>query len=206
MMSRQSIVANNLTPQPPLHAWRGGVSRQAGGGEVKLENTLFHRAKPLKRIALSLRKIGLEWPFKSLCVLLLCITACVPATVPPQLDHTPGPAVRLSDQVYESDIFRVNYPPGWRVITSAATSDTAVILAAPAGDALLIVGPDLTEAPPPADYTGSLRSERSDIALGTGQTITVILNAAAENWATYRPLLDAVAESVALPASSNPAT
>jgi hypothetical protein len=88
--------------------------------------------------------------------------------------------VRLSDLVYESADFRVEYPPGWRIITSAADSETRVIFAAPR----------------PSDYDGEIRSERREITLANGLTIAAILNAPPEKWATYAPLWEAAAASI----------
>ena len=163
-------------------SWRWGVNRQVGGG-------------------------GLKKYLSYICLLLLIysFSACVPPSVPPQLSYTPGPAVRLNGLVYETEVFRVQYPAGWRVITSAATDDTAVIFAADAGDALLMVGKDLTEAPSPAGYEGSLHSERRDIPIQAGFTVSVILNAATENWTHYEAVLDQVAASISQVAESKTA-
>ena len=158
------------------------ISRQSSDGRIPDRIVgADQRVRPMSRIHL-------------FCLLIFCFTACVPAIVPPQLTYTPGPTVRLSDLVYESAQFRVRYPPGWRVITSAASSTATVIFAAAEGDALIMVGADLTEAPQPAGYDGPIRSERREITLANGLTIVAILNAPPEKWASYAPLWeDAVA-------------
>ena len=59
------------------------------------------------------------------------LAACVPANTPLQLAYTPGPAVIVTDDVYESDAFTVHYPSGWRVVTGAADAPTSVVFVAP---------------------------------------------------------------------------
>lgn len=127
---------------------------------------------------------------------LLVMTACVPARTPPQLADTPGPAVQVIDGWYDSGVFRAQYPAGWRVITSAAEAPVSVIFAAPEGDALIMMGEHITDAPAPAGYAGKLRSERREIELGNGVTVIAILNAAHENWLTRLALFEAVVSSV----------
>lgn len=131
-------------------------------------------------------------------MIVLCLTACVPARIPPQLEHTPGPGVVVSGQVYDSGRFRAEAPAGWRVITSAAGDPVTVIFAAPDAPALIMLGEGLESAPPPAGYDGSLRSEQREIGVGGGVRVTAILNAAQEEWDTWTRAFEQVTESLRL--------
>ena len=73
-----------------------------------------------------------------LLALLLAGCSLVPARVPPQLEHTPGPAVRFSEGRVLVGTFAVPIPPAWRVVkSSTAQEPLRVVLAAP-DDAVLI--------------------------------------------------------------------
>lgn len=52
----------------------------------------------------------------SIAALLLLLAACVPAQVPPQLAHTPGPPITITEDTITTDVFTVRYPRGWRVV------------------------------------------------------------------------------------------
>ena len=65
----------------------------------------------------------------------LLMSACqplVPATTPPQLQHTPGAFVSLTADSYDAGVFRVRYPEGWRVVkTNIAAAPMAVVFVSP---------------------------------------------------------------------------
>ncbi|MBZ0287347.1 MAG: hypothetical protein K8I30_07015, partial [Anaerolineae bacterium] len=46
-------------------------------------------------------------------VVVFFFAACIPAKVPSNLDDTPGPAVVVSDKVFENSAFTARYPDGW---------------------------------------------------------------------------------------------
>lgn len=84
---------------------------------------------------------------------IMLLGACapiVPATAPPQLEHTPGAFVAVTDNFFDAGRFRVDYPKSWRVVkTSIAAADhLQVAFAAPDGSALT-----LTQADPASDDT-----------------------------------------------------
>lgn len=83
------------------------------------------------------------------CLLLaFVLTACgmlAPARLPEQFDNTPGPPVTLTENRYESEVFTVDYPRGWNVITSPAFSSPWVIFVSPDETALIIVATDRTD-------------------------------------------------------------
>lgn len=73
-------------------------------------------------------------------LLALLLTGCslVPARVPPQLAHTPGPTIAFREGYVLLGAFAVPVPPQWRVIkTSTAKEPLRVVLAAP-DDTILI--------------------------------------------------------------------
>lgn len=64
--------------------------------------------------------------------LLAACTPLVPATTPPQLAHTPGVFIRVTDEQFSADFFRVNYPQDWRVVkTSIASAALQVVFVSP---------------------------------------------------------------------------
>jgi hypothetical protein len=126
---------------------------------------------------------------------LFVLAGCVPAKVPPQLAATPGAAVVITEQEYDAGAFKVRYPAGWRVITSAATSPTTVIFAAPDNAAIMLFGVDATEAPM-LENDAQIRTETRQITLENGLHVTAILNAPADAWDVFVALFDQAVESV----------
>ena len=58
-------------------------------------------------------------------LLSLIIGACapiVPATTPPQLEHTPGAFVVVTNETFDAGVFRVDYPQSWRVVKTSIAS------------------------------------------------------------------------------------
>lgn len=73
-------------------------------------------------------------------IVALMLAGCglVPARVPPQLAHTPGPAISFRDGRVVLGAFSVPVPPTWRVVkSSTAQEPLRVVLAAP-DDTMLI--------------------------------------------------------------------
>ena len=68
----------------------------------------------------------------------------VPATAPPQLEHTPGAFVAVADNFFDAGRFRVDYPKSWRVVkTSIAAADhLQVVFAAPDSSAVTLTQAD----------------------------------------------------------------
>lgn len=126
-------------------------------------------------------------------IVLLCVAACVPIQTPPQLDQTPGPAVQITDRVFESAGFSLRYPVGWRVITSAASDPPYVILVAPEDDAIIVVA---SESPPVPGLDGQSYTVERQIDLGEGREVTAVLHAPENDWTRYRALFDALVETV----------
>lgn len=81
--------------------------------------------------------------------LLVVVCGCIPVRTPPQLAYTPGAPVVVTDETVEFNGIRIPYPPGWRVLTPAASSPPQVIFAAPGADALLLIATQPDVQPPP---------------------------------------------------------
>lgn len=77
----------------------------------------------------------------SFVLTLIVVSACrplVPATVPPQLSHTPGEFIRIDDDRVYTDDFSVAYPNGWRVIKISTASEPVRFVFASPDDTMLI--------------------------------------------------------------------
>ena len=77
----------------------------------------------------------------SFMLTLMIVVACqplVPATVPPQLSHTPGEFIRIDDDRVYVDDFSVAYPEGWRVIKISMASDPVRFVFASPDNTMLI--------------------------------------------------------------------
>lgn len=121
------------------------------------------------------------------------MAACVPLNTAPQLAQTPGPAVQVTDRVFQSEAFSLRYPAGWRVVTSAAGDAPYAIFAAPDDAAVIIVALD---SPPASTLEGETYSVERRIDLGEGRQVTAVLHAPAADWMTYRAIFDRLVESV----------
>ena len=87
-------------------------------------------------------------PFRGLILAaLLLLNACgpiVPATAPPQLQHTPGAFVTVTEARFDAGLFQVDYPKSWRVVKTSIAADRhlQVVFAAPQGSAVTLTQTD----------------------------------------------------------------
>ncbi len=68
--------------------------------------------------------------FCFICV-LGCLVGCqsiVPASSPPQLEHTPSTPITITHSRIENDWFTLDYPNNWRVVTNMAIEPLHLIL------------------------------------------------------------------------------
>lgn len=77
----------------------------------------------------------------------MLLSACapiIPATAPPQLEHTPGAFAVVTDTRFDAGLFQVDYPKSWRVVkTSIAAADhLQVVFAAPDSGAVILTQTD----------------------------------------------------------------
>jgi hypothetical protein len=135
---------------------------------------------------------GLRYAF-IFCLVLLA--ACIPAKVPSNLDDTPGPAVVVSDKIFENSQFSARYPDGWRVVTSEAQAPPSVIFVAPDNVATiqLMVG---------ALENGSfnnpnMQTDIRGLTLDGDLQITAILSAPPAQWDRYLAHFERVLASLA---------
>lgn len=80
------------------------------------------------------------WRVLKVLCLLGFLTACqsiVPASSPPQLNHTPSAPITITESRIESDWFTLNYPDNWRVVTNIAIEPLHLIIVSP-DDSFLI--------------------------------------------------------------------
>lgn len=129
------------------------------------------------------------------CVACLTVlAACVPAQTPPQLAYTPGPAVVVTDRVYESSAFTVHYPSGWRVVTGAADAPPSVVFVAPdeVSTIALQVGPLDNSILTEPGFSVEIRG----IELANGRLITAIAQAPEPAWESFLPVFEGVIATV----------
>jgi len=127
---------------------------------------------------------------QALCLLLL--SACgslVPATTPPQLEHTPGIPITITDERIITPDFTVDYPDGWRVVkTSIAGAPLEFVFASPDDEMVITLSTmgcaGESSTPVPESITGCA----GDIYL-VGESVS-------DNAALLREIVDAVVTSV----------
>ena len=128
------------------------------------------------------------------CILIL-IAACVPAQTPAHLTSMPGAWVSVADDTVTTALFRVRYPPGWRVITSSAEAPPAVTFVSPDNCALILVSSAPAETPVSPSCDKATQTIARDMPLGES-TITLAGSAPVESWDVFAAQVDQVAESL----------
>lgn len=136
-----------------------------------------------------------------LALIILCAAACgpiVPATTPPQLNHTPGAPVIVTWDTYTASEFSAHYPSGWTVITSPAFSTTWVVFTSPDEQAVIVLAldPNDTQVMPPQESDRSLQRESVEIPLNDGRTLTAVLAAPSDKGQVFRPVFEQMIASV----------
>jgi hypothetical protein len=126
-------------------------------------------------------------------VLSLLIGACapiVPATTPPQLKHTPGAFVVVTDDTFDAGVFRVDYPQSWRVVKTsiASTSLIQVVFVAPDESSIT-----LTQTETVSD---SISNTERFITLDNGVIVQVIIKPAKDADDTFNDLADQLISSI----------
>jgi len=121
----------------------------------------------------------------------MLISGCgtiAPATIPPQLNYTPGPSVIVTDDSYDAGIFFARYPFGWRVITPAAFSTPWVVFTTRDETALIVLALDRgdTQVPPPPNIPADqLCREEQSVPMKDADTLTAALVAPCAEWDSY---------------------
>lgn len=128
---------------------------------------------------------------------LLLFTSCIPASQAPPLSATPGAAAVVTRDSYRNDLFSVEYPQGWRVITSPAGAPPSVTFVAP-GDCMLVIvsSASITRVPTaPACESTDFAVDQRDVPLGD-TTITVAGSAPAADRAALQDVMARIAGSL----------
>ncbi|MCU0497025.1 MAG: hypothetical protein MUF87_06700 [Anaerolineae bacterium] len=125
----------------------------------------------------------------------MCV-ACIPANAPPQLSFTPGPPIVIANQWYNTEQYRLRYPVGWRVITSAADQVPSVILAAPGNEALIIISHQNIIHPPTLSDT--LTETQVQVRRQAGDVQAVLVTIEGQE-TRFIPILETVLMTVAIP-------
>lgn len=135
----------------------------------------------------------------------LFFAACgpiVPATVPAQLSQTGGPPVIVTDKTYTSIAFQVNYPDGWRVISSPANAAPWVVLTSPDELAVIAIGVDAadTNVPPPgADESAMIQQALETLIFPDGSDLTARFSADSSVYDELLPIFERVIQTVQPP-------
>ena len=132
-------------------------------------------------------------------ILLGVATACqsiVPASVPPQLSHTPGAPLVITENRIEAEWFSLAYPDGWRVVTNIAEEPLRLILISP-DDELLIYVQDASDGCYILESTPDPGFHWRRECLGeAGAELYVWGEVGIEHQAIYDPIFDEVVSSV----------
>ena len=137
------------------------------------------------------------WSSWSLWFILLCFSACIPASPPANIAATPGAAAIITRDSYQNDRFSVEYPADWRVITSPAGAPPSVTFVAPGNCALIIVSTVALEQPPtsPSCDQPDIKTTSQHVTLGS-QQIALAGSAPSTGWDEFVSTLDRIAASL----------
>ena len=159
---------------------------------MKMQKMFYHRGFRGRRG----KPIFFLW---SLCPLWLIFlsSACIPASPPANVSATPGAAAIITEDTYQNDVFQVEYPKGWRVITSPAGAPPSVTFVAPGDCALIIVSSAPTDqsiTSPSCDQS-DLQTTKQTVTLGS-QSITIAGSAPGAGWDDFIAQVDRLAASL----------
>ena len=74
----------------------------------------------------------------------------IPARTPVQLDHTPGPPIRIDGQRISGTSWQVDYPPGWKIVRiNTAAEPLRLVFVSPDEDPAQAIVITISEAPFP---------------------------------------------------------
>ena len=136
-------------------------------------------------------------PFRSLWLMILLFSACLPAPTAPSLNTPAELGAVVTRDTYRNDLFSVTYPEGWRAITSPAGAPPTVTFVAPGDCALIVVSSAPVDAPPTApscDQPDIQVIERE--ATLDGRQIVIAGSAPGAGWEDFLAALDRVAASL----------
>lgn len=126
-------------------------------------------------------------------VLVVALSACIPAKTPPVLSSTPGAPVVVTDRLYQTTVFSVRYPTGWRVVTSAADAPVSVVFVAPDEVSTISLRVGALDS---ADLPGDHQTDVRTLELANGVPVTAMAQAPQEHWADFLPVFERVIRSI----------
>lgn len=111
-------------------------------------------------------------------------TSPIPATTPPQLQHTMGAVVRLDDNFFYTETFTVRYPQGWRIVKLNPAIEPLRLAMISPDDTLYIV---LDMQPiRPQDYPiAGARTTQTTRTLSDGSTLYALGIAPEAAWSSF---------------------
>lgn len=126
---------------------------------------------------------------------VLSLSACqslVPATVPPQLSHTPGLPLNITEDHIESEQFVLSYPGGWRIVSSVAIEPLRLTLVSPDEDMIITIQ-ETDEQCPEIPPTPQVNNYSRDVCAGNLHVSGTSEN---ENQAIFDTIFDDILNSV----------
>lgn len=127
----------------------------------------------------------MSWRY--LAILFLFASACsplVPAETPPQIQHTPGAFVTVSETRFDAGIFQLDYPSNWTVV-KLSTADTNYLKVA-------FVAPDQSTV----TLTQVENADKHVVRLENGVVIVVEINATAAAVASFFERAERLVKSI----------
>ncbi len=139
--------------------------------------------------------------FTAWAIALLVSAGCaspIPATTPPQLQHTMGAVVRLDDNFFYAEMFTVRYPQGWRIVKLNPSVEPLRLAMISPDDTLYIVLD--TQPIRPEDYPiAGARTTQTTRTLSDGSTLYALGIAPEAAWQPFLTTFARVLDSLMPP-------
>lgn len=125
------------------------------------------------------------------------LAGCVPMQTAAPVINEDAAGFVVAGDVYESDLFSLRIPEGWRVVTGERGAPPALLLVAPDDCALIAVSSTPLDAAPvsPSCDTDDLRSDLQTVRQGEA-VLYMGGSAPADEWATFMTALEQVVSSL----------
>lgn len=131
-------------------------------------------------------------------LLIVFVGACgsLPAQVPPQLQHTPGPSLVVQERTLQTASYQVDPPAGWRIVKSTIASEPIVLVLVAPDDVMMMTIGDAPLAALPEDADFVLRE--AVVTLPNGQSVYLRGQGKREMAAQFETIFEAVQSSIRL--------
>lgn len=128
------------------------------------------------------------WRLTLFTLLLSACAPAIPATAPPQLEHTPGAFVVVTDRRFDAGLFRLDYPTSWRIVkTSIAAADRLqVVFVAPDTSTITLTQVDSAD-------------DEQTVSLDNGIILQVRIQPADNRAASFAPIAQKLIASIRSP-------